>query len=529
MHTSTHILRGLPGRWVLPVFLLIAAQSAQAEEGQLETLLLKNNQDCREAISNAKGKTLNVQLDGRTLYRDGDWNTLCLPFDMTDDQIAASPLAHASIQKLDASNLDSDGKLTLTFTGATTVTAGKPFIVRWPVALTINNDSDWDKFVSNVAYGTSYEWQIVKLAADINIGTGDMVGTDEQPFKGTFDGGGHTITCDINNNGANYTAPFAYIQDATIMNVKVAGSVKGGDHSAGLVGSANGTNTIKNCQVAATVSSSKTHCGGVLGMSLSTASTTISNCLFSGDISGTATTQAGILCGWTESGGTATISNCLADGTYSGTGTVDMILGNGTKTVTACYKTQKVGSTGTYTTQSATDLAAALGISNWTTSTSGDKAVPLMTATNHVENPTFSDMVIDDTEHNCDNGDEGDLRVRFIGTYNYTSFNADDKSILLMGAGNTLYYPQSGASIGPCRAYFKIGSDGATPARQLTALNLIFDDGDTSGITEAEANSSFFTLHSSFNDWYTLDGRRLEDKPSRAGVYIYKGVKRVVK
>ena len=217
MHTSTHILRGLPVRWVLPVFLLIAAQSAQAEEWRTGTLLLNDKMDCREAISNVKGNTFNVQLADRTLYRDGDWNTLCLPFSMTDEQIAASPLAHASIQELDASNssLDSDGQLTLTFTNATTVTAGKPFIVRWPVALTINNDSEWDTFASNVASGTTYEGQIVKLAADINIGTADMVGLAEKPFKGTFDGGGHTITCTIDDNDAtsnNYTAPFAYIQ-----------------------------------------------------------------------------------------------------------------------------------------------------------------------------------------------------------------------------------------------------------------------------------------------------------------------------
>ena len=36
---------------------------------------------------------------------------------------------------------------------------------------------------------------------------------------------------------------------------------------------------------------------------------------------------------------------------------------------------------------------------------------------------------------------------------------------------------------------------------------------------------------SGLNDdsWYSLDGRKLNGKPSRAGVYIYNGIKRVIK
>ena len=82
--------------------------------------------------------------------------------------------------------------------------------------------------------------------------------------------------------------------------------------------------------------------------------------------------------------------------------------------------------------------------------------------------------------------------------------------------------PLTEASIGAQRANFKIG-DGAL-VRQLTALNLNFGDGDTEETTP-------ITIQSGVRGeaWYTLDGRRLAGKPSRAGVYIYKGVKRVVK
>ncbi len=76
--------------------------------------------------------TLLFFLSGRTLIKDGNWNTLCLPFDVT---IASSPLAGDNvIAKVfdDTSNLDGEGQLTLKFTTApATIPAGTPFIIKW--------------------------------------------------------------------------------------------------------------------------------------------------------------------------------------------------------------------------------------------------------------------------------------------------------------------------------------------------------------------------------------------------------------
>ena len=142
----------------------------------------------------------------------------------------------------------------------------------------------------------------------------------------------------------------------------------------------------------------------------------------------------------------------------------------------------------------------------------------------------FNGVTIDATDRSYDNGQSGDLRVRFIGTYKSTSFDAEDKSILFMGGENKLYYPESGASIGAQRAYFKIG-DGAALARQLTAFRINFGEDEATGIIEVNmgANSKLSTLHSLPSEWYTLDGRRLSQKPSRAGVYINNGIKVVIK
>ena len=142
----------------------------------------------------------------------------------------------------------------------------------------------------------------------------------------------------------------------------------------------------------------------------------------------------------------------------------------------------------------------------------------------NIVSPVFSGVTIDASKHDYDNGQSGDARVQFLGTYASKSFSGEDKSILFMGDGNKLYYPLDGASIGAQRAYFKIGDSSAAP--RLTAFSIDFGDGgETTGIT----TTNLTNLTNSAEAWYTLDGRRLSQKPSRAGVYINKGNKVVIK
>jgi len=140
-------------------------------------------------------------------------------------------------------------------------------------------------------------------------------------------------------------------------------------------------------------------------------------------------------------------------------------------------------------------------------------------------------VTIDAAQHDYDNRQNGDQRVRFVGTYAPLSFDAENKSILMMGAANTLYYPLAGASIGAQRAYFLIGDDAtepaAAPAARLTAFNINFGDSEATGILVVNGVNEVTGVND--NSWYTLDGRRLVGKPSHAGVYINKGIKVVIK
>ena len=140
-------------------------------------------------------------------------------------------------------------------------------------------------------------------------------------------------------------------------------------------------------------------------------------------------------------------------------------------------------------------------------------------------NPVFHNVVIDKTTHNCVFG-SGDTQVSFMGTYKSTAFDAEDKSILLMGGENKLYYPTTGAGIGAQRAYFKIGGDdNALLARRLTAFNIGFGDEQTGIVSISKESGSQGVA----NGWYTLDGRRLQGKPMKSGVYINNGRKIVIK
>ena len=503
--------RSITLRWWLLVFFVFLTVTHRTQAQELE--LLDEYEYNSQRIKDANGQTRNVTLSGRTIYSDGDWNTLCLPFDMSAEQIASSPLAGYTIKSLDGedSYLDGNGKLTLRFNNATTIEAGRPYIVKWPVGFTINDEEDWDTFVGNVAKGTTYEGQLVKLNADVSISAEDMVGTTENPFKGIFDGGGHTITCNINYT--DHAAPFHNIYNATIMNVKVAGSITGINHCAGLVGNASGTNSIRNCRVAANVTCSGTHCGGVLGHGVMS-TTSILNCVYSGTINSTTTTNVGIIYGWSDDGDAGNITNCLAAGTYSATGTKDMLPGNGTDVVTNCYKTTEVGTQGTHTTASAAEIANSLGSDNWTTESSN--VIPKMNANNNLKNPKFNGVTISNATN-----DTNFSGGTFKGNYDQLVISdANRDHILLFASQNKIGYANTNRILNAFRAYIYIPEPAA-----VRSFAMDFGDDSTLGIQQIVNSKS----SNSKSEWYSLDGRQLQGKPAQKGVYITKGRKIFIK
>ena len=46
-------------------------------------------------------KKADATIEGRTIFAGGKWNTLCLPFDLTAEQLTNSPLAGFEVKELD--------------------------------------------------------------------------------------------------------------------------------------------------------------------------------------------------------------------------------------------------------------------------------------------------------------------------------------------------------------------------------------------------------------------------------------------
>ena len=108
--------------------------------------LADNNEDNSSIIPDSPGQTCNVVLKGRTLRKDGQWQTICLPFDvdMTDPE---GPLYGATYRTVTNASIEGT-TLNLTF-GKTwngnpdmenTLVAGRPYFIKWDKAVDYVDD-----------------------------------------------------------------------------------------------------------------------------------------------------------------------------------------------------------------------------------------------------------------------------------------------------------------------------------------------------------------------------------------------------
>jgi hypothetical protein len=103
-----------------------------------ENLTLRDNDAAAtvknlDIISSYDKQEVNVTLSGHTFYKDGCWNTVCLPFDVA---ISGSPLDGATAKELTKAEIEGT-TLKLTFSNPVlTLQAGKPYIIKW------NNDTE---------------------------------------------------------------------------------------------------------------------------------------------------------------------------------------------------------------------------------------------------------------------------------------------------------------------------------------------------------------------------------------------------
>jgi len=118
-------------------------------------LVLDPTADQTAVLESSNNKTFPVMLSGRTLYKDGSWNTLCLPFNVTINN--NSPLGGDGVVAMTLNTNTSsltNGTLTLNFTEPTnaTILAGTPFIIKWSSGNDIINPTFAPVLISNATH-----------------------------------------------------------------------------------------------------------------------------------------------------------------------------------------------------------------------------------------------------------------------------------------------------------------------------------------------------------------------------------------
>lgn len=196
-----------------------------------------------------------------------------------------------------------------------------------------------------------------------------VMGAFETKFKGTFDGGGKTITFTYTSNNTNdrYIAPFRIIEGATIKNLKVAGTIDTRSrYAGGVVANARGAgNVITNCMSSITINATNTedyagYHGGIFGqLNGSGGMVTLSGCVFNGnclfypeevDINNTGTSSNYTIC---HGGDNA--SNCY----YNTEGAkMDYVQGKEAKSIIAGENVDAVAFAGHATEYTASGLTA---------------------------------------------------------------------------------------------------------------------------------------------------------------------------
>ena len=187
------------------------------------------------------------------------------------------------------------------------------------------------------------------LTTDINMSEDwtTPIGSESNPYTGTFDGQGFTISNLNYTSTANNTGFFGQIGNgAVVKGFTIDGAITSHNQRVSVIGSvaAGASATISYIHSKITLTCSQTRHGGVLGAQNGTGTVNIDHCTFSGTLdAGNTTGNFGGIVGLTNnnSGSIVNITNCLFDGIVkNGTGTnAGGIVGytNGTKvTITNC-------------------------------------------------------------------------------------------------------------------------------------------------------------------------------------------------
>lgn len=197
--------------------------------------------------------------------------------------------------------------------------------------ITIASKEDWKAFCQRVNSGQTT--LNAKLTKDVDLGEEIVMAGTADPsyynffyYTGTFDGQGHTLKFNWNAGKDDRIAPFKYVKDATIKNLRTQGKItKKGYGLSGMVYIALGTTTLTGCisDVDITGGDGGWNDSRVAGMVQAVgyqASVHITDCLVKGSITDNADESERYMAGFVLSNdGTYTLTRCLYVGKNNAT------------------------------------------------------------------------------------------------------------------------------------------------------------------------------------------------------------------
>lgn len=349
----------------------------------------------------------------------------------------------------------------------------------------IGSVDDWKEFATQVSKKSDLN---AVMTADVDLGDEQTkIGT----YKGIFDGQGHTLT--VHLTGGDDISPFGTISNAQIKNLHIDGTITvSGMHGSSIASYVAGNSTIENCRSSVVITTSRNNyfdSGGFVGRVNSGNTVSFTNCLFDGQLlktSNASTYSCGGFVGWTQDGGaSATLENCFFNPSASITineyeSNRTFVSGKSGGTITNCYYTLMfVEPQGTDASEmSKTEVAAALG-PGWTIQ--DNHVVPIMVA------------------------DKGD----------YTNFYLSDSRFLKV---------ESLVILPANRAYLRLPS---SVVGETKVVKLWWGNEEPSPIATSISEATQEKVQS--DEWFTIEGIKLNGKPTEKGIYIRNGKKIIVR
>lgn len=472
-------------------------------------LVLADNADNLSVIGNHDGKKVNATLQGRTLFKDNSWNTLCLPFAV--NSFSGTPLEGATVKTLSESDFDgASGTLTLNFSNdLNAIEAGVPYIVKWADGEDINNPS----FEGVVIDKTLNEID-TKAVTFEGLYSPYVIGTEKPVTYAVAELDGSTLTFKVTTEEPDGVASW---------NVEDTGS-------SSMLGWESSRNSITKVVFDPSFAAARPkscfswfydcgHLSKIEGIEfLNTSETTNMGWMFGA-------------CYYLSS----------IDLSHFDTRKVKNM-----KMMFYCFPGQTLDLS-SFDTSNVEDMNAmfhvciylkTIYVSNrWSTAKVSPTSV-----FRRCESLVGGANTAFDEEHDgedyahIDGGPDDPGYFTYKDAPDYDEENTPeeeegDNTLLYLGADNTLYYPSTSMTINAFRSIFRL-KDGliAGEPSSVQGINrfvLNFDGDETTDIHVIDNEQS--TSGNYVDIWFTLDGQKLYGKPTRKGIYVQNGKKYIVK